>query len=304
MPNILCVGQAVQDFVFGVDEIPGRAEKFRANRFEAVGGGPAATAAVAITRLGGEASLAARLGDDRVADFIVAELEGYGVDCRLVRRFAGCASSLSAVILDGKGERLIVNYLDKELPAGADWLPDPLPEGTSAVLADTRWPEGAKAMLALAKAAGVPAVLDGDRPVPEDTDFLRAATHLAFSAEGLQDFSGSGDHAASLSRVAEETGAWCCVTLGAGGVSYVSGEETGTVPAFPVAPVDTLGAGDVWHGAFALALAEGRDEIAALRFASAVAALKVQRLGARAGTPSRGEVDAFLAEHSMAGDER
>ncbi|MCG8504426.1 MAG: PfkB family carbohydrate kinase [Sphingomonadales bacterium] len=303
MPNILCVGQAVQDFVFGVDEVPDRAEKFRADRFEAVGGGPAATAAVAITRLGGGASVAVRLGDDGVADLIVAELEGYGVDCRLMRRFAGCASSLSAVILDGKGERLIVNYLDKALPSDAGWLPDVLPEGTGAVLADTRWPDGAGAMLALAKAAGLPAVLDGDRPVPKDTDFLRAASHLAFSAEGLQDFSGSGDHEASLGRVADETGAWCCVTLGAGGVFYVSGEETGTVPAFPVVPVDTLGAGDVWHGAFTLALAEGQGEVNAVRFASAVAALKVQRFGARAGTPKRGEVETFLSEHSMAGDE-
>ena len=303
MPNILCVGQAVQDFVFGVDEIPDRAEKFRADRFEAVGGGPAATAAVAITRLDGRAAVAARLGDDGVADLIVAELEGYGVDCRLMRRFAGCMSSLSAVILDGKGERLIVNYLDKALPSDAGWLPDALPEGTGAVLADTRWPEGAGAMLALAKAAGLPAVLDGDRPVPKDIDFLRAASHLAFSAEGLQDFSGSGDHETSLSRVAEETDAWCCVTLGAGGVSYVSGDETGTVPAFPVTPVDTLGAGDVWHGAFALALADGQDEVNAVRFASAVEALKVRRFGARAGMPSRGEVEAFLSGHSMAGDE-
>jgi sulfofructose kinase len=65
--------------------------------------------------------------------------------------------------------------------------------------------------------------------------------------------------------------------------------------AFDVAVVDTLGAGDVWHGAFALALAEGHDEAAAVRVASAAAAIKVQRAGGRAGAPTRAELDAFLA---------
>jgi sulfofructose kinase len=64
--------------------------------------------------------------------------------------------------------------------------------------------------------------------------------------------------------------------------------------------VDTLGAGDVWHGAFALALAEGRPEPAAVRFASAAAALKVQRAGGRAGAPTRGELEAFLATQPTA----
>ena len=70
--------------------------------------------------------------------------------------------------------------------------------------------------------------------------------------------------------------------------------------AFDVPVVDTLGAGDVWHGAFALALAEGRDEPAALRIASAAAAIKVQRPGGRAGVPTRAELDDFLAAHPTA----
>jgi sulfofructose kinase len=69
-------------------------------------------------------------------------------------------------------------------------------------------------------------------------------------------------------------------------------------PAFRVAVIDTLGAGDVWHGAFALALAERREEAAAVRFASAAAALKVQRFGGRTGTPRRDELDAFLERNN------
>ena len=107
MSRVLCVGHAVQDFVFGVEALPTRGEKYRARSFTTVGGGPAATAAVAIARLGGEALLAARIGDDLAAGLIAAELEGYGVDCRWLRRFAGCGSSVSAVMVDPAGERMI-----------------------------------------------------------------------------------------------------------------------------------------------------------------------------------------------------
>jgi sulfofructose kinase len=70
------------------------------------------------------------------------------------------------------------------------------------------------------------------------------------------------------------------------------------VPAFAVTAVDTLGAGDVWHGAFALALAEGDSELAAVRAASAAAAIKVTRHGGRAGAPTRAERDELLQPDS------
>jgi len=71
------------------------------------------------------------------------------------------------------------------------------------------------------------------------------------------------------------------------------------VPVFAIRAVDTLGAGDALHGGFALALAEGRGEAAALRFAAAVAGLKCTRLGGSAGLPTRAEVDAFMAQHDL-----
>jgi sulfofructose kinase len=300
VPTVLCVGHAVQDFVFTVDELPQRAEKFRAMRYQSVGGGPAATAAVAVARLGGRAVLAARLGDDAAAGLIEAELAGYGVDCGHLRRCAGCNSSVSAVIVDARGERMVVNHLDPALPVDAAWLPTPAAVGAQAVLADTRWPEGALAALEAARAAGLPAVLDADRPIPPDGALLRAATHVAFSADALADYSGIADPARALTGVARGLAGWCCVTTGGEGVLV---SECGAVrrhPAFEVPVIDTLGAGDVWHGAFALALAEGRDEAAAVRVASAAAALKVQRAGGRAGTPTRAELDAFLASRRAA----
>lgn len=293
--KVLCVGHAVQDFIFNVMDIPSTPEKHRATGFVSVGGGPAATAAVTVAKLGGRALLAARIGADAVASLIEAELLDYGVDCRYLRRFPGCASSVSAVFVDRRGERLILNHLDRAIPADAGWLPYLPATGVDVVLADTRWPEGALAALEAARAAGLPAVLDADRPIPPDGELLKVATHVAFSQEALSEYTGESDPV----RAMRATGlsAWCCVTVGAEGVQVLDHGVHRQLPGFRVPVVDTLGAGDVWHGAFALALAEGQTELEAVRFASAAAALKVQRPGGRAGAPTRAELAHFLSTH-------
>ncbi|MFN5009726.1 MAG: PfkB family carbohydrate kinase [Gammaproteobacteria bacterium] len=312
--TVLCIGHAVQDHVYRLSRLPVGGSKNRATGFTSVGGGPAATAAVAIARLGGRARLAARVGDDAVAGELERELRGHGVDCAALRRFAGRSSSRSAVFVDDAGERMIVNHTDPAMPADPAWLAQVDLAGVDAVLVDVRWPEGAALMLARARAAGLPAVLDADVPLPPGSALPRAATHVAFSLPGLRDHLGLAADApldadacaAALQRIARETGAWCAVTMGAGGVLYARGDtgagaDAGAAPrvsrspAFRVTAVDTLGAGDVWHGAFALALAEGGDETAAVRAASAAAAIKVTRLGGRAGAPTRAERDALLS---------
>ncbi|GAB4143838.1 MAG: sugar kinase [Sphingomonadales bacterium] len=297
MASVLCVGQAVQDFVFSLNAMPALPEKYRAEAFDSMGGGPAATAAVTVARLGGQALIAARLGDDNIAGLIAAELESYGVDCRLLRRFKGCRSSLSAVMLDRAGERLIVNYLDPGLPSDPAWLPEPAGLDVGAVLADTRWPQGAEAMLKAATAAGLPAVLDADKPIALDSALLPAASHVAFSAEGLADCTGLEDPAQGLALAGQCSNAWMCVTLGGEGVLVQADDRQHHVPAFKVTVKDTLGAGDVWHGAFALALAEGTGADAAVDFANAAAALKTQRPGGRRGVPMRAQVDQFIKQN-------
>lgn len=311
MKRVLCVGHAVQDFVFRMPRLPDRAEKYRASGFVSVGGGPAATAAVTIVRLGGAARLAARVGDDMVGRTIRQELEDYGVDCRHLHHFVGQQSSVSAVLVDDSGERLIVNHADPALPVDPNWLESELIwEDVDAVLADTRWPAGAERVLGEARSRGKVAVLDADLPVPDDGRLLAAATHVAFSLPGLQNLTGCTDDPtsvrAALREVARRAGRWCCVTRGADGVLVVDGRadarSAGTpseVPAFKVTSVDTLGAGDVWHGAFALALAEGSDENTAVRAACAAAAIKVTRTGGRQGSPTRAERDRLLATGSL-----
>lgn len=296
MTRIVTVGLAVVDFVFYVDEMPRRAEKYRAREAQIIGGGGAANAAAAVSRLGGDAVLAARLGDDQVGDMIVAGLEADGVDCSLARRFEGGRSSFSSVLVDQGGERQIINYRDPALPVNSDWLMAALPNHFVAALADTRWPEGAAALMRTARERGVPGVLDAEAPVMEAEAAVGLASHLAFSAQGLRDWAGHGDLDAALNAVAGQTGAFVCVTDGAKGVSWKQGQASGFEPAYRIEAVDTLGAGDVWHGAFALALGESMEPGRAIRFANAAAAIKCTRSNGRAGYPARHEVEQFMKE--------
>jgi sulfofructose kinase len=295
--RILCAGIATLDQVFALDAMPPRPEKYRAHDLVVTTGGTAANAAVAIARLGSTVAFWGALGDDRLGDEIVAALEREGIDCAGVRRVVGKRSPLSAILVDRAGERIVISHSDPDLPGPTAHLPDRLPADVGAVLGDTRWQAGAAHLFRLARAAGVPAVLDGDRAPRERPELLDLATHVAFSMQGLRDLTDRDDPRAALAAL-PPVGAWVAVTNGAEGVFFREGGAVVHTPAFKIEAVDTLGAGDTWHGALVLALAEGMDERAAVRFASAAAAVKCTRFGGRDGAPTRAEVEAFLAARS------
>lgn len=296
MSGVFCLGIATLDYVYSVDTLPTRGEKYRSRDLAVVGGGCAGNASVAIARLGGRSWLATRLADDLTGDGIVADLQAEGVDASGSLRAPGLRSPVSAILVDAAGERMVVSYSDPAMPEDTGWLPSRLPGGANAVLADTRWGGGALAALRLARKAGVPGVLDADRKPPHP-DLVATASHVAFSQQALREVSGEDDPRAGLAKVADGATNWLAVTLGKEGVLFQEAGGIAHLPAFAVETVDTLGAGDVWHGAFALALAERMSEREAVRFASATAALKCARFGGRSGTPSRAELERFLAQH-------
>ncbi len=294
MTGVLMVGMAVVDFVFGLANLPDRPIKYVAHTAEVVGGGCAANAAVADARLGGEAHLAARLGDDCMGDTILQDLDREGVQIDLVQRTAHARSAFSAVCVDAAGERMIVNFRGAGLAEDTDWI-----EGAprvEAVLADTRWPAGAVRALDLAKSRGVPGVVDAE--APPEPEVLARGSHIAFSRTGLLSYTGGDDLEAALQEADSRLPGWVCVTDGAQGTYWIDAGRLEHCAAFDVAVTDTLGAGDIWHGAFALGLAEGQGETDAIRFASAAAALKCTAFGGRKGCPDRAQVDAFLKENA------
>jgi sulfofructose kinase len=296
--KVICVGHSALDRVFTVDAWPQGSAKVRAHSLAEVGGGMAANAAAAVGRLGGEAKFWGPVGADSVADIMSAQLQSAGVDVRGLRRFDGLSSSTSAILIDARGERLIVSYRGTALEAPADWLPLDQVPSAGALLADVRWPQGAVAALRAARRAGIPSVIDADTAEPATLQSLAGeAEYAVFSEHGLACFAGAGDIEGGLRRALVLGARFAAVTQGERGVSWLeSGEKAGLhhLPAFAVHVVDTLAAGDVFHGAFALELARGSAPEDALRFAAAAAAIKCTRPGGRSGSPSRDEVEAFL----------
>lgn len=300
MTVIVCVGIAVWDHIFAVDTLPGRGGKFFYRDFRETGGGPAATAAAAASRLDACAAFWGRVGDDATGARIVEDLARYDVDISNVRRIGGKASTLSTVILDRAGERMILTPGESQLDPDPSWLPLEKIAGADAVLVDIRWPEGARAALDMARQHGVPSVLDADTTTDARhiAPLVAAASHVVFSADGLRAFAGSNDRAAALRATHDRAGGTVAVTAGEDGCAWIDDNgDAQHMAGFEVDVVDTLGAGDVFHGALAVALAERRPFGDTMRFASAAAAIKCTRFGGRAGTPHRAEVDAFMQNH-------
>jgi sulfofructose kinase len=295
-PKILCAGIAVQDIIMRVEAFPAPGTKVAASDFIVTGGGCAANAAVAVARLGGRTTFAGPLGseDDAVSTRIVADLGKEGIDCAGVVRIAGATASVSLILLDAQGEKSIATRrgtgLGEALPKNADRLV----ADADAVLVDNRFPDFVAAVCRAARARGIPVVIDLDQATRADDPLLALGSHVIASAEALGGTTGEADFGAALARLADHVDGFVAVTDGPNGVTW---REHGTprhVPAFQVRAIDTLAAGDVFHGGFTLALAEGRDIENCLRFGAAAAALKCTRFGGADEAPRRADVDAFL----------
>lgn len=297
-PRLICVGHCALDRVFTVESWPTGSAKIVAQRVDEAGGGMAANAAVAAARLGAQVKFWGPTGTDTTADLITAQLRDEGIDVRGLRHLDGRTTSTSAVLVDARGERLVVGYRGTALQADADWLPLQALSTADALLADVRWPAGAEVALTAARRAGVPAILDGEIAPADVLDRLSTqADHVIYAERGLAAVAGP-DLDAGLQRAIASGAMVAAVTLGERGVRWIEASSPDIVrhlPAFTVPVVDTLAAGDTFHGAYAVAIAEGQAVVDAMRFAAAAAALKCTRPGGRLGSPGRQAVDALLA---------
>ncbi len=280
MASILCAGIAVLDEVFRVSAFPLPDTKVQASEFITIGGGNAANAAVAIARLGGKAYFAAPIGVDAIADRLIESLQREGVECVGCVRVPGARTPVSAIFVDARGDRTIANYRDHRLNDATADDPDLLVTAIDAVVADNRFPDFVLPICRAAMARRIPVVIDADKAEDHRQPLFNAATHVIFSAQCLRAAARTDDLPLGLTHMAKLTDAFLAVTNGP----------------FAVKAVDTLGAGDVFHGAFALALVEGRGVEDALRFAAAAAGLKCSCFGGSAVAPRRAEVDALLAQ--------
>lgn len=287
---VLTVGALALDTIFRFDHLPATSGKYLPLETVQVAQGMATAQAATIVRLGGRARLWASIGADATGERIVADLAAAGIDLSALRRVPGATSGFSSIFIDKAGERIIVPHYDPAIRARPDTLPQL--DDVAAISVDVRWPDAAEIALHAARDLGVPGILDVETAPKDVLDRLvPIATHLIASEPGAFALTGEPDPAKAVAILARSRAEFVAVTAGESGVFWPGGHQ----PAFPVDAVDTLAAGDVFHGAFAFGLTEGWEIGATIRFAAAAAAIKCTRFGGRLGAPTRDEVEEFLA---------
>lgn len=295
--RVLCVGAAGIDYIFYAPAIHNLDAKILAGEFLRVTGGMAANAAIAVSRLDGHASFLGRVGDDAEGETCSRDLSRHGVDVDALRTLSGYRTSVSSIIIHDGDKRLVVAYHDTNYPEDADTYPTSHLRNFDIVLVDVRWPRLAEHVLRAAGQLQIPTVLDGDIAPPEDLEKLaRLADYPIFSAHGLRALTGEVDTKQALHKASQISPTrFAGVTLGAGGFAWTTSGESMEAALPPKMDIrDTLAAGDVFHGAFALATAEGMTSSEAAQFATTAATLKCTMLGGSTGAPFRSDVEALL----------
>lgn len=274
--------------------MPAGDAKHTAIGYRESGGGIAGTASVAIVALGGRAAYCGAVGDDQAGRWLAAEMGVHGVDLALLQTIPNARTPTACVLVAPDGDRCVIVDCGTVTPELADLTR--VLAGADALLIDHRFPAIAAALLAAAPSE-IPCVLDAEGGEPETLSQLVALAQFPiFSRRGLQLCTGMDDPSVGLSRVQSPQARGVAVTLGAAGSVWLIDGQTHIIPA-PRLPVrDTTGCGDVFHGAVALALAEGHPPLHAARFGTAAAALKARNGGGWHGMPSRKAVEALMAE--------
>jgi sulfofructose kinase len=285
------VGHASFDLNMTVDHHPGPDEKCTATTLLQCGGGPAANAAVAVARLGGTSAFAGYLGNDLFGTKHLEELLLEGVDTSLVARGTH-PTPLSFILVKPDGSRTVVNH-----KAGTPSLEitriDFSNCSPKVILLDGHEPRISLPLARSARGKGITTVLDAGSVHQGTVELTPLVDYLLASEKFARDFTGELDMHRALQALYRRAPT-VAISLGENGLIWKSSAGEGRVPAFLVQTLDTAGAGDTLHGAFAARIARREHFLPALHFACAAAALSCTRYGGRPGIPTGLEVEAFL----------
>jgi sulfofructose kinase len=282
--DVICVGHASYDLVFSVDHHPADDEKISAEGFVGCGGGPAANAAVTIAKLGFKACFSGYLGRDLYGQKHYQELLEFGVHTGLIIR-GSFPTPLSTVLVKPDGKRALINYKGETRPLSRETInfSSVMPK---VALFDGHEQQLSLALLERAQRECITTVLDAGSVHEGTLALMESVDYLVCSEKFARQF--AGDEETAMDRLAEVSPA-VVITLGEKGLIWRRGQERGTLSAFPVNAIDTTGAGDAFHGAFAAAVSRHMNWLDALRYASAAGSLCCTKIGARAGLPSQEE---------------
>lgn len=287
--DVLCLGHASYDLTFSVNTHPQEDEKVFATGFVGCGGGPAANAAVTAARLGCKAAFAGYLGLDFYGDMHLQELHNNKINTSLVIRNQS-PTPLSSIIVKPDGKRALINYKGNTRALAANAL-DFSNIQAKAILLDGHEPYLSTELVKIAQQKNIPTILDagslhlGTQLLKDQVDYLVCSEKFAMQF----------DHNLSIALLElSKTTPVVVITLGEKGLVWQRNTQTGSIPAHTINAVDTTGAGDAFHGAFACAIAKQFNWLDTLRYASAAGALCCTKTGARLGLPSQRQHQALL----------
>ncbi|HUJ76313.1 MAG TPA: PfkB family carbohydrate kinase [bacterium] len=301
--DVLGVGAVAVDDILFLREFPRPDSKMAILRRERHAGGLAGTALVAAQRLGRSCAYAGSLGEDALSLFILEQLSAEGISVEHVVRRDGARPYYSTILVDtARTTRTILFDANGVVGADPGAPPPAVLAGCRVLLVDLAGVEGMIRAARIARQAAVPVVADIERAGhPLLPDLLALSSHLVVPLDFAREITGAPDPAGMLRALWRKDRDAVVVTCGADGSWFLSSEDPDAVyhqPAFRVEVVDTSGCGDVFHGAYAAALSEGKPMGERMRTASAVAALKARKPGGQLGIPRREEADAFLRERT------
>ena len=301
-PEILAVGYACVDFITVVDRLPILDEKMIVDNLLIQGGGPSATAMVAASRLGARVSIVASIADDVLGREIIAGLEREKVDVSLSPIRNVGRSAFAFLMIDRQsGYRTIVGRQGDIISLRAKEVPKAQIKKAKVLFVDGNEPEAQFVAAQVAKKAGVPVIFDAGNEKAGMEELIPFTDVLIASRGFGRDVGGSEDPAKAAKAFFAQGGlSVAAVTAGADGAYFETAQGAFHQKAFKVKVVDTTGAGDAFHGAYAFGMARKWAARECARFASAVAAMKCTKVGGRTGLPKLAEVEVFLREHAEA----
>nr|WGD71692.1 ribokinase [Bacillus subtilis] len=293
MRNICVIGSCSMDLVVTSDKRPKAGETVLGTSFQTVPGGKGANQAVAATRLGAQVFMVGKVGDDHYGTAILNNLKANGVCTDYMEPVTHTESGTAHIVLaEGDNSIVVVKGANDDItPAYALKALEQI-EKVDMVLIQQEIPEETvDEVCKYCHSHDIPIMLNPAPARPLKQETIDHATYLT-----------PNEHEASISfpdlTISEALALYPAklfITEGKQGVRYSAGGKEVLIPSFPVEPVDTTGAGDTFNAAFAVALAEGKDIEAALRFANRAASLSVCSFGAQGGMPTRNEVEESLS---------
>lgn len=273
------VGLSTIDIIYGVDKFVSGNVKITANSQDVFVGGPATNASIAFASLGGQASLVAAVGRHSLTHMIKDELESYSIRLVDLNPAFDAVPVISSVAVDRSGNRNVVsaNALRVVTPPAA--VDKHLLDQAGTVLVDGHYMQACQTWARTARDRKTPVVFDGGSWKDGTDELLKSVDTAICSADFLPPgCSSKNDVIKSLKNSGVAN---IAITDGAKPIHFLSGTSSGTLRVPEVKVVDTMGAGDVFHGAFCYFALEGRGFVEALAEAAAIAAQSCRYRGAR-----------------------